>query len=86
MKIKWVGLILFFILILSACGLYVWAKQQLKTPVSHSHANQYVEIPRGSTPDEIIAKLNDLGVIRRAWLLRLYVRLDGAGSRMKAGE
>jgi UPF0755 protein len=86
MRIKRVGCLLFLILILASCGLYVWAKQQLATPVQHSQANQYVEIPRGSTPDEIISKLNDIGVIRHGWLLRLYVRVSGAGSRMKAGE
>jgi UPF0755 protein len=86
MKLKRVGCFLFLILILASCGLYIWAKQQLETPVSHSQANQYVEISRGSTPDEIISKLNDLRVIRRGWLLRLYVRVSGAGSRMKAGE
>jgi UPF0755 protein len=86
MKIKWVAFILLLVIILPSAGLYVWAKQQLETPVLHSQANQYVEIPRGSTPDEIISKLNDLGVIRRGWLLRLYVRLEGSGSRLKAGE
>src|SRR5690349_12571158 len=86
MKLKWVGLLFLLILILSAGGLYVWARQQLETPVLHSQSNQYIEIPRGSTPDEIISKLADLGVIRRGWLLRLYVRLYGAGSKMKAGE
>jgi UPF0755 protein len=86
MKMKRVVFILFLIIVLSSLGLYVWAKQQLETPVQHSQANQYVEIPRGSSPDEIISKLTDLGVIRRGWLLRLYVRLEGSGSRLKAGE
>ena len=86
MKIKRVAFILLLVIVLSSAGLYVWAKQQLETPVLHSQANQYVEIPRGSTPDEIISKLNDLGVIRRGWLLRLYVRLEGSGSKLKAGE
>ena len=86
MKLKRVGILLLLIIVLFAGGLYVWAKQQLETPVLHSQANQYVEIARGSSPDEIISKLNDLGVIRRGWLLRLYVRLSGSGSRMKAGE
>src|ERR1043165_5780538 len=86
MKLKRVGLLLLLIIVLFVGGLYVWAKQQLETPVSHSQANQYVEIARGSSPDEIISKLNDLGVIRRGWLLRLYVRFSGTGSRMKAGE
>jgi UPF0755 protein len=86
MTIKRVAVLILLLVILSSIGLCVWAKRQLETPVLHSQANQYVEIPRGSTPDEIIAKLDSLGVIRRGWLLRLYVRLDGSGSRMKAGE
>ncbi|HEV7890848.1 MAG TPA: endolytic transglycosylase MltG [Pyrinomonadaceae bacterium] len=77
---------LILILVLLSGGLYFWAKQQLVMPIQHSQSNQYVEIERGSTPDEIISKLSDLGVIRRGWLLRLYVRLSGSGSRMKAGE
>jgi UPF0755 protein len=86
MKLKQVALLLLLIILLLSGGLYVWAKQQLETPVLHSQAKQYVEIPRGSTPDEIISKLTDLGVIRRGWLLRLYVRLSGDGSKLKAGE
>src|SRR3712207_7762572 len=43
-------------------GLYLWAKQQLESPAVHSQSNQYVEIERGSTPDEIISKLSNLGV------------------------
>jgi UPF0755 protein len=86
MTIKRVGLGIILVLVLLSGGLYLWAKQQLETPVLHSQANQYVEIARGSSPDEIISKLNDIGVIRRGWLLRLYVRLSGSGSRMKAGE
>jgi UPF0755 protein len=86
MKIKRVIVALFLLAVLASAGLYVWARQQLETPVVHSQANQYVEIPRGSTPDEIISKLTDLGVIRHGWLLRLYVRTNGSGSRLKAGE
>jgi UPF0755 protein len=86
MKLKRVGCAFILILVLLSGGLYLWGKQQLETPVLHSQSNQYVEIERGSNPDEIISKLSDLGVIRRGWLLRLYVRLSGSGSRMKAGE
>src|ERR1700754_422849 len=86
MTIKRVSLVIILFLALLSGGLYLWARQQLETPVPHSQSNQYVEIERGSSPDEIIAKLSDLGVIRRGWLLRLYVRLNGSGSHMKAGE
>src|ERR1700755_3010798 len=86
MTIKRVGLVVILILALLSGGLYLWARQQLETPILHSQSNQYVEIERGSSPDEIISKLSNLGVIRRGWLLRLYVRLSGSGSRLKAGE
>lgn len=86
MKLKRVGCALILILLLLSGGLYLWAKQQLETPTPHSQSNQYVEIERGSSPDEIISKLSELGVIRRGWLLRLYIRISSSGSHMKAGE
>jgi UPF0755 protein len=67
-------------------GLILWAWRELQTPFTHSQEGQYIEIARGSTPDEIIKRLGDLGVIRHAWLLRLYVRLSDTGPRLKAGE
>lgn len=76
--------ILFFILAFT--GLCLWARYELQTPVVHAQGGQYIEIPRGSTPDEIINRLSSLGVIRHGWLLRLYVRLSDSGSRLKAGE
>jgi UPF0755 protein len=81
-------LLLFFALIfvLALGVLYVWANNELHAPVAHTQGGLYIEIPRGSTPDDIINRLNSLGVIRRPWLLRLYVRLTDAGSNLKAGE
>jgi UPF0755 protein len=80
-------LLVLFILALAGGGLLAyWANRQLHEPVEHAQANQYIEIPRGSTPDEIIARLSAAGVIRHDWLLRLYIRLTGVGPRLKAGE
>jgi UPF0755 protein len=67
-------------------GVFVWARRELDAPVAHSLSGQYVEIPRGSTPDEIVNHLSEIGVIRHGWLLRLYIRLTDSGPRMKAGE
>lgn len=79
-------LIALFVL-LALAGLAAFgAYRELHTPVAHTQATQYVEIPRGSTPDEIVSRLDSLGVIRRGWLLRLYIRLTGVGPRLKAGE
>lgn len=75
------------ILLLTAAGaLAFWAYRELQSPVVHTQAEQYIEIPRGSSTDEIISRLTAAGVIRRGWLLRLYIRLTGAGPRLKAGE
>lgn len=77
---------LFCSLILCSVGFLVWARYELVTPIEHSQENQFIEIPRGSTPDEIVARLEALGVIRRGWLFRLYLRLTDSGPRLKAGE
>jgi UPF0755 protein len=86
MTIKRLILLLIILLTLTGGGFLLWAKYVLQAPVSHSQSGQYIEIPRGSTPDQIINNLDDLGVIRHGWLLRLYVRLTNSGQRLKAGE
>jgi UPF0755 protein len=73
-------------LLVALAVLLFWSYRELHAPVSHNVANQYIEVPRGSTPDEIIDRLSSQGVIRRGWLLRLYLRVSGAGPRLKAGE
>jgi UPF0755 protein len=80
---------LLILLILLACagvGCAFWMLHDLKSPVQHAYANQYIEIPRGSTPAEMFARLESSGVIRRGWELMLYVRARGLGAKLKAGE
>lgn len=86
MKFIRLSLIVLILLAVAVTGFLFWGHSLLNTPASHSHAQEYVEVARGSTPDEIIARLASLGVIRREWPLRLYVRLTGSGPSMKAGE
>jgi UPF0755 protein len=80
-------ILLFLLLLVLTCGLFLlWGRNELQTPLLHSRSSQYIEIPRGSSPDQIINNLETLGVIRRGWLLRLYVRVSGSGQSLKAGE
>ncbi|HYY42199.1 MAG TPA: endolytic transglycosylase MltG, partial [Pyrinomonadaceae bacterium] len=80
-------LLLFIILLALAGGAFaLWLRRELGAPVQHAHADEYVEIPRGASTDEILARLQQAGVIRRAWPLRLYVKVTGAAPRLKAGE
>lgn len=79
-------LIIFLVLLLAAAGFLYWSHRELNRPNMHAHENDYLEIPRGSTPDQIVEKLHAAGVIGRDWPLRLYIRVSGAGARLKAGE
>jgi UPF0755 protein len=75
--------------IITACvaaAFAFWLYRELHKPLAHSLSTQYIEIPRGSTPDETISRLSSSGVIGRVWPLRLYIRFTGAGPRLKAGE
>ena len=78
--------LLLFIILLACAALSFWAYRDLHAPVLHTHQDDYIEIKRGSSPDEIVRKLEEQGVIRRGWLFRAYVRLKGAGTSLKAGE
>jgi UPF0755 protein len=86
MKIFRLLTILAIILTCAAAGFSYWLYRELRKPVAHSHATQYIEIPRGSTPEDTISRLSTSGVIGRSWPLRLYIRFSGAGTRLKAGE
>jgi cell division protein YceG involved in septum cleavage len=69
MKIFRLLAILAVILVCGGAGFSIWLYRELHRPVAHSHATQYVEIPRGSTPDETIARLTSSGIIGRDWPL-----------------
>lgn len=86
MKRLRIVLILAVVLLVALFGVAFWFYQELRTPLMHAQADEYVEIRRGSSPDEIINRLATLGVIRRSWPLRVYARVSGAGARFKAGE
>lgn len=86
MKIIKIIIIITLLLFLTGAGFLFWARRELQTPVTHSKADQYIEISRGSSPDQIINNLESLGVIGRGWLLRLYIRVTNSGQGLKAGE
>jgi UPF0755 protein len=72
--------------VLASAGLLFWSYRDLHSPIIHPKAEQYIEIPRGSTPTAIIEKLRSEGVIRRSWPLMVYIKLKGLGGKLKAGE
>jgi UPF0755 protein len=85
-KILRIALLLALVCLLLGGGFALWVYRELNTPVAHAASQQYVEIPRGTSPAETLARLKSAGVIRRDWPLRLYIRARGLGPTLKAGE
>lgn len=83
---KKIILLLCLIVIAGSAGAIYWGYQDLHKPAPHAKSNQYIEIPRGSTPATVVKKLLGEGVIRHELPLMVYMKFTGAGSRLKAGE
>ncbi|MEO6392964.1 MAG: endolytic transglycosylase MltG [Pyrinomonadaceae bacterium] len=79
-----IGLVLLLVVV-AGVSMY-WANRSLRIPRTHAFAGQYVEIPRGTAPAEIINRLSAKGIIGNTWPVLLYLKYSGAGSRLKAGE
>ena len=69
-----------------AGGFLFWTYRELHAPIAHDKAEKYIEIPRGLSPSQIINRLASEGVLKRGWPLLAYIKLTGAGARLKAGE
>ncbi len=86
MTFKRLALILFALIIIACASTAIWVYSDFQTKQTHHKAEQYIQIKRGSSPSEIISTLESQGVIRRGWLLMLYLKFSGRGSKLKAGE
>ena len=85
-KLLRIALLVAVVCLLSAGGFVLWVYRELNTAVAHAASQQYVQIPRGTSPQATLAQLKSAGVIRREWPLRLYIRARGLGPTLKAGE
>ena len=63
MKFVKILFILFIISIAALGGVSYWIYSSVNKPHQHDKANQFIIIPKGSTPTEIIDKLSAEGVI-----------------------
>lgn len=79
-------LVIIAVLLLAGGGSAAWIYSELRSPIAHNKSGQYIEIPRGSSPSSIVKKLAAEGVIKNEWPLKLYLKVTGRGSTLKAGE
>lgn len=84
-RLRLVAIALILVLV-AAAGVAFWTYRELSSPTVHTQSAQYIEIPRGSSADETVARVASSGIIRRSWPLLLYIKITGAGPRLKAGQ
>ena len=85
-KIIRILLAIVIVLVVTVGGFSFWLYRELHAPISHTKANDYIEIPKRMTPEAIANKLLSEGVIRRTWPLLFYIKITGSAKLMKAGE
>ena len=86
MKFIKVLIVLFVVSVLAFGGVSYWLYNSVNTPAAHDKANKFIEIPKGSTPNQIIAKLASEGVIKSETATQIYLRTFGKAENLKAGE
>jgi UPF0755 protein len=86
MKFIKILFVLFIVSLLAFGGVAYWLYNALNTPVRHDKADKFIEIPKGSTPNQIIAKLADEGIIQSETATNIYLRTFGNAEKLQAGE
>jgi UPF0755 protein len=80
-------ILLIIVLALAGATAYgAWTYYDLHKSVTHTKTGQYIEIPKGTSPSGIVRRLVAEGVIKHEWPFKLYLKITGAGSTLKAGE
>ncbi|CAM3944439.1 endolytic transglycosylase MltG [Mucilaginibacter galii] len=63
-----------------------WIYRSLHSPHAHNKNKQYIQIPHGSSPGQILIKLTSEGIISSEIPLKVYLKITGTGNKMQAGE
>lgn len=86
MKFIKILIVLFIVSILALGGVSYWLYNSMSAPITHDKANKFIEIPKGSTPNQIISKLAAEGIIKSETATQIYLRTFGKAENLKAGE
>lgn len=86
MKVVKIVFAVSIIAVLAGAGFSYWIFNSINAPHEHYKTEQFIQIEKGSTPKQIIAKLSDEGVIANYTATLIYLRVFGDASNMQAGE
>jgi UPF0755 protein len=77
-------LIVVLLLILGAFA--VWVRRTATMAVNHDSADRIVTIDQHTGTQGIVARLTEAGIVRHPLALKIYLRVTGRGSNLKAGD
>ena len=86
MKFIKILLVLFAVSVLALGAVSYWLYSSLHQPKRHDKANEFIEIPKGATPNDIIGKLSAEGILANQTPVLIYLRTFGDATNMQAGE
>lgn len=78
--------VIFLLLLITVIGSSFWIYSSLNKPHQHDKTSKYIVIPKGSTPNEIIGKLNAEGILASELPTLIYLRTLGDSGKLQAGE
>lgn len=77
---------LFILAILALGGVSYWLYSSLNKPHQHDKSSKFIQIEKGSTPNQIIERLVTEGVLPGEFPMQVYLRTFGNAENLKAGE
>ncbi|HSE97891.1 MAG TPA: endolytic transglycosylase MltG, partial [Blastocatellia bacterium] len=72
--------------LVAAAASFLWLRASVTSPVEHPSADEIITIEQGMGLQSIIARLSEAGIVSNPTALRLYLRLTGRSSQLKAGD
>ena len=72
--------------IAAVAGGSYWMYSSINSPHQHDKADQFITIEKGTSPSEIVDRLNGEGVLANKLPVLIYLRLFGDASKLQAGE
>lgn len=86
MKFVKIVFLLIIIAIAAIAGGSYWMYNSLNSPHEHDKASQFIKIEKGTSPAEIIARLNAEGILSTQFAVQFYLRFFSDASKLQAGE
>lgn len=78
--------ILLALLVITFAGFSFWLFNSLNSKHTHSKADEYIKIEKGTPPRQILSQLASQGIIARDFPVFLYIRTLGDASKLQAGD